>query len=51
MHPLLALLLTFIDAVFMLGGAGQLGRWAYLWVFMSVPIAGSIWLVSCVDFA
>jgi len=38
---LFAVPLCFFGALMMLYGGGQWGRWAYLWVFMSVPIVGS----------
>jgi len=33
--------LSFVGALMMLYGGGQWGRWAYLWVFVSVPIVVS----------
>jgi hypothetical protein len=41
LSPFFAVPLCFIGALMMLYGGGQWGRWAYLWVFMSVPIMGS----------
>jgi hypothetical protein len=41
LSPFFAVPLCFIGALMMLYGGGQWGRWAYLWVFMSVPIVGS----------
>jgi hypothetical protein len=36
--PFVAVPLALVGAVMMLYGGGQWGRWAYLWVFVSVPI-------------
>jgi hypothetical protein len=36
--PFLAVPLALVGALMMLYGGGQWGRWAYLWVFVSVPI-------------
>jgi hypothetical protein len=41
LSPFLALPLSFIGALMMLYGGGQWRRWAYLWVFVSVPIVVS----------
>lgn len=35
--PFLSLPLAFTGALMMLFGAGEWGRWAYLWVFLSIP--------------
>jgi hypothetical protein len=43
MDPRLAPLLALISALMILAGAGQWGRWGYLWVFLSIPIAGLVW--------
>ena len=40
LSPLLAVPLCFIGAFMMLYGGGQWGRWAYLWIFISVLIVG-----------
>jgi hypothetical protein len=40
--PLLAFPLCLAGAIMMLFGSGQWGRWAYLWVFLSTPIAISL---------
>jgi hypothetical protein len=45
MHPLLAVFLAFAGALMILAGPGQRGHWAYLWVFLSLPIAASIWVL------
>ena len=39
LNPLISLPLVFIGAVMMLFGVGQWRRWAYLWVFLSIPVA------------
>jgi len=41
LSPFVAVPLGLVGALMMLYGGGQWGRWAYLWVFMSVPIVGS----------
>jgi len=38
LSPFVAVPLCFVAALMMLYGGGQWGRWAYLWVFLSVPI-------------
>jgi len=35
----LSLPLALVGAVMMLYGVGEWGRWAYLWVFLSIPIS------------
>src|SRR6266487_2727125 len=35
----LSLPLAVVGAVMMLYGVGEWGRWAYLWVFLSIPIS------------
>ena len=37
MSPYFALPLAFVGALMMLLGAGEWGRWAYLFVFISTP--------------
>ena len=37
LHPLLAIPMALGSALMMLCGTGLWGRWAYLWVFLSVP--------------
>ena len=44
--PFLSLPLALVGAVMMLYGVGEWGRWAYLWVFLSMPI--SLWLLLLV---
>jgi hypothetical protein len=47
LSPYVAAPLSFVGALMMLYGGGQWGRWAYLGVFMSVPIVGSaLWLLA-----
>src|ERR1700675_4888173 len=41
LSPYVAAPLNLIGALMMLYGGGQRGRWAYLWVFVSVPIVVS----------
>jgi hypothetical protein len=41
--PFLAPLLSLVSALMILAGTGQWGRWGYLWVFLSIPIAGLVW--------
>jgi hypothetical protein len=36
-HPLVSLPLAFAGAIMMVYGAGEWKRWAYLWVFLSIP--------------
>jgi hypothetical protein len=38
--PRLDLVLIIVGAVMILAGTGRRGRWAYLWVFLSIPIVG-----------
>jgi hypothetical protein len=38
LSPSIALLLSVAGALMMLYGVGQWGRWAYLWVFLSIPL-------------
>ena len=45
MSPLLAVILALASALMILAGAGQWGRWAYLWIFLSIPIVASIWIL------
>ncbi len=40
--PFFLLPLLLVGAVMMLYGAGEWGRWAYLWVFLSFPISLAI---------
>ena len=37
--PFLSVPLSFIGALMMLFGVGEWRRWAYLWVFLSIPIS------------
>jgi len=37
--PFLSVPLSFIGALMMLYGVGEWRRWAYLWVFLSIPIS------------
>jgi hypothetical protein len=36
-NPFVSLPLAFAGAVMMVYGSGEWGRWAYLWVFLSIP--------------
>jgi hypothetical protein len=42
MKPLFTLLLALVGAAMMLFGSGRWGRWAYLWVFLSMPMTVSV---------
>jgi hypothetical protein len=39
LSPFLSLPLTVVGAVMILYGGGEWGRWAYLWVFLSIPVS------------
>ena len=41
MSPLLSLPLAVSGSLMMLYGVGEWGRWAYLWVFLSIPLSFS----------
>ena len=43
MDPALAPLLGLVSALMILAGTGHWGRWGYLSVFLSIPIAGLVW--------
>jgi hypothetical protein len=43
MDPPLEPPLGLVGGLMILGGTGQWGRWAYLWVFLSIPITGLVW--------
>jgi len=43
--PRLAPFLALVSALMILAGAGRWGRWAYLWVFLSIPMAGLVWVL------
>jgi hypothetical protein len=43
--PFLSLPLAFLGAVMMLYGVGEWGHWAYLWIFLSIPISLFLLLV------
>jgi len=43
MDPAMAPILGLVSALMILAGTGQWGRWAYLWVFLSIPIVGLLW--------
>jgi hypothetical protein len=44
--PFLSLPLTLLGAVMMLFGVGEWGRWAHLWVFLSIPLSlCALWLL------
>ncbi|MGB7283270.1 MAG: hypothetical protein WBE13_13485 [Candidatus Acidiferrum sp.] len=42
-NPRLAPFLALVSALMILAGTGRWGRWAYLWVFLSIPVAGLVW--------
>jgi hypothetical protein len=43
MNPFLGVPLAFVGGLMILVGTGKWGRWAYMWIFLSIPIAASIW--------
>lgn len=43
MNPLLGVPLAFVGSLMILSGTGQWGRWAYLLVFLSIPIVALVW--------
>ncbi len=43
MDPAMAPILGLVGALMILAGTGQWGRWAYLCVFLSIPITGLVW--------
>ena len=45
LNPFLALPLGLSGALMMLFGVGEWGRWAYMWVFLSTPLAFSFLLL------
>jgi hypothetical protein len=45
MNPYWACPLGLVGAFMMLFGAGEWGRWAYLWVFLSTPLVVSVVLL------
>jgi hypothetical protein len=46
MNPFLGVPIAFVGGLMILAGTGQWKRWAYMWIFLSVPIAASIWALS-----
>jgi hypothetical protein len=45
MNPFLGVPIAFVGGLMILAGTGQWGRWAYMWIFLSIPIAASIWVL------
>jgi hypothetical protein len=45
LRPALAIPLTFVGGLMMMFGGGVWGRWAYLWVVFSSPVAGVTMMV------
>lgn len=43
MNPFLGVPIAFVGGLMILAGTGQWRRWAYMWVFLAVPIAALIW--------
>jgi len=43
MDPAMAPILGLVSALMILAGTGQWGQWAYLWVFLWIPIVGLVW--------
>ena len=46
MNPLLGVPIAIVSGLMILAGTGQWGRWAYMWIFLSIPIAASIWVLG-----
>ena len=47
LSPFVAVPLSLVGALMMLYGGGQWGRWAYLWVFVSVPlVVAPVWWLA-----
>ena len=44
MNPFLGVPIAFVSGLMILAGTGQWGRWAYMWIFLSIPIAALIWV-------
>jgi hypothetical protein len=45
MNPFLGIPLVFVGGLMILAGTGQWRRWAYMWVFLSIPITAAIWVL------
>ena len=43
MNPFLGVPIAFVGGLMILAGTGQWRRWAYMWVFLAVPIASLLW--------
>jgi len=43
MNPFLGVPIAFVSGLMILAGTGKWKRWAYMWIFLSIPIAASIW--------
>ena len=43
MNLFLGVPIAFVSGLMILAGTGQWRRWAYMWVFLAVPIAALIW--------
>jgi len=43
MNFFLGVPIVFVSGLMILAGTGQWRRWAYMWVFLAVPIAALIW--------
>jgi hypothetical protein len=43
--PQLSLPLAIVGVIMMVFGAGAWGRWAYLWVFLSIPSGMGLWVI------
>jgi hypothetical protein len=43
MNPFLGVPIAFVGGLMILAGTGQWRRWAYMWVFLAMPIAALIW--------
>ena len=51
LSPLLSVPLTVLGAVAMLFGVGEWGRWAYLFVFLSIPLSMCLWFLPMFEHA
>jgi hypothetical protein len=45
MNPFLGIPLAFVGGLMIMAGTGQWRRWAYMWIFLSIPITASIWVL------
>ena len=45
LDPRLGVPLAFFGSLMILGGTRQWHRWGYIWVFLSVPIMATLWMI------